>query len=86
MKMKEDLQKFFDEYCGVDVHKVNNFTKEQLKESVKDYLLDNGTKNYVVKILVNELSIGQMMNIIQKAIDMNSSVLYVLQINEVLEY
>ena len=50
MKMKESLQTIFDEYCGVDVYKVNDFTKEQLKESIRDYLLDKGLENIEVFI------------------------------------
>lgn len=86
MTMKESLQTIFDEYCGEGVHKVNDFTKKQLKESVKDYLLDNGTIDYVATIVVNELSVGQMINIIQKGVDMNINLIYTLQANEVLEY
>lgn len=86
MKMKEDLQVVIDEYCGGGVHKVGNFTKEQLKDSMRDYLLDKGLQDYVVDILVNELSIRQVINSIQKTIDLDSNILYSLLSNEVLEY
>ena len=86
MKMKESLQTIFDEYCGADVHKVNDFTKEQLKQTIRDYLLEKGLEDYVVTILVNEFNVGQIMNIIQKAIDMDINIIYTLQANEVLQY
>lgn len=84
--MKNDLQTIFNEYYGENIHQVKDFTKEQLKECIKDYLIDSGTKDYISDILVSQLNIGQMLNIIEKVIDVDSNIIYILLSNELLEY